>query len=293
MAPEDAPGRRASDRGRYGKLSRERVLVAALGVVDAEGLSALSMRRLGTELGVEAMSLYRYLPGKGALLDGLVEALYQQVEEYLAREAGDVPEGWGAPEAADAPATGAPPASRAAPETQAAPQAQPGAPEARPGAGAPEARPGSEGPGWRAGLQRIAHAVYAVGLRHPEVVPLLATRMLSVPLARRPAAVLRVDENVLRLLHEGGLDTDTATAAHRAFTAWLLGYLLVDLRAMVDAPEEPDPAFRLGLHRLPAHDFPRLRESAPSLAGRGGRAELSAGVDALLDRVIRGAAGAR
>ncbi|MHC3393878.1 TetR/AcrR family transcriptional regulator [Streptomyces lavendulocolor] len=253
MAPEDAPGRRASDRGRYGKLSRERVLVAALGVVDAEGLSALSMRRLGTELGVEAMSLYRYLPGKGALLDGLVEALYQQVEEHLAREAGDVPEG----------------------------------------GGAPGARPGSEGPGWRAGLQRIAHAVYAVGLRHPEVVPLLATRMLSVPLARRPAAVLRVDENVLRLLHEGGLDTDTATAAHRAFTAWLLGYLLVDLRAMVDAPEEPDPAFRLGLHRLPAHDFPRLRESAPSLAGRGGRAELSAGVDALLDRVIRGAAGAR
>ncbi|MGA5423916.1 TetR/AcrR family transcriptional regulator C-terminal domain-containing protein [Streptomyces lavendulocolor] len=276
MAPEDAPGRRASDHGRYGKLSRERVLVAALGVVDAEGLSALSMRRLGTELGVEAMSLYRYLPGKGALLDGLVEALYQQVEEDLAREAGDVPEGWGAPAATDVPATGAPPASRAAPETQVAPQAQPGA---------PEARPGSEGAGWRAGLQRIAHAVYAVGLRHPEVVPLLATRMLSVPLARRPAAVLRVDENVLRLLHEGGLDTDTATAAHRAFTAWLLGYLLVDLRAMVDAPEEPDPAFRLGLHRLPAHDFPRLRESAPSLAGRGGRAELSAGVDALLDRV--------
>ncbi|MGA4802391.1 TetR/AcrR family transcriptional regulator [Streptomyces lavendulocolor] len=248
MAPEDAPGRRASDRGRYGKLSRERVLVAALGVVDAEGLSALSMRRLGTELGVEAMSLYRYLPGKGALLDGLVEALYQQVEEHLAREAD---------------------------------------------AGVPEARPGPEGPAWRAGLQRIAHAVYAVGLRHPEVVPLLATRMLSVPLARRPAAVLRVDENVLRLLHEGGLDTATATAAHRAFTAWLLGYLLVDLRAMVDAPEEPDPAFRLGLHRLPAHDFPRLRESAPSLAGRGSGAELSAGVDALLDRVIRGAAGAR
>lgn len=284
VAPEDAPGRRASDRGTYGKLSRERVLVAALGVVDAEGLSALSMRRLGTELGVEAMSLYRYLPGKGALLDGLVEALFQQVEEHLAREAGDVPEGGGAPEAPDVPGTGAPPASRAAPETQAVPQAQPGV---------PEARPGSEGPGWRAGLQRIAHAVYAVGLRHPEVVPLLATRMLSVPLARRPAAVLRVDENVLRLLHEGGLDTATATAAHRAFTAWLLGYLLVDLRAMVDAPEEPDPAFRLGLHRLPAHDFPRLRESAPSLAGRGGRAELSAGVDALLDRVIRGAAGAR
>ncbi|MFG3507866.1 TetR/AcrR family transcriptional regulator [Streptomyces sp. NPDC047821] len=230
----DATGRRASDRGRYGRLTRERVLTAALGVVDAEGLSALSMRRLASELGVEAMSLYRYLPGKGALLDGLVEALYQEVEERLLPMAETLPH---------------------------------------------------PGPAWRAGLQQLAHATYAVGLRHPEVVPLLATRLLSVPLARRPAAVLRMDERILRLLHEGGLDGPAATAAHRAVTAWLLGYLLVDLRAMVDAPEEPDPAFRLGLHRLPAQDFPRLRASAVSLAGQGGQAELSAGIDALLDRL--------
>ncbi len=42
-----AQGRRAADRGRYGRLSRQRVLASALEIVDRDGLSALSMRRLG------------------------------------------------------------------------------------------------------------------------------------------------------------------------------------------------------------------------------------------------------
>lgn len=60
-------------------LSRERVLDAALAVLDREGLEALSMRRLGAELGVEAMSLYRYVPSKSALLDGLHERILAEV----------------------------------------------------------------------------------------------------------------------------------------------------------------------------------------------------------------------
>src|SRR4051812_47064186 len=84
--PEHVPARRASDRGQYGRLSRERVLAAALALVDREGLSALSMRRLGAELGVEAMALYRYAASKDALLDGLVEALYLELEERLTVE---------------------------------------------------------------------------------------------------------------------------------------------------------------------------------------------------------------
>jgi AcrR family transcriptional regulator len=56
-------------------LSREQVLDAALDLADREGAAALSMRRLGTELGVEAMTLYHYLPSKDALLDGMVERI--------------------------------------------------------------------------------------------------------------------------------------------------------------------------------------------------------------------------
>jgi AcrR family transcriptional regulator len=232
------PSRRASDRGRYGRLSRERVLAAALELVDREGLSALSMRRLGAELGVEAMALYRYAASKDALLDGLVEALYLELEGRLAAE----------------PATDA-----------------------------------VEG-GWRSGLHRVARATYEVCLAHPQAVPLLATRMLAVPLARRPLAVLRDHERVLALLRGAGLDETRTSAVFRAYTAWLLGYLSVELRPMVDNPDETDPAFRMGLHRLSPQELPTLRETAAALAEQGGPEGLATGLDALLDRLVGGEA---
>jgi TetR/AcrR family tetracycline transcriptional repressor len=61
-------------------LNRQRVLEAAVGLADREGLGALTMRRLGANLGVEAMSLYNHVPNKGALLDGMVEVLLGEVE---------------------------------------------------------------------------------------------------------------------------------------------------------------------------------------------------------------------
>lgn len=65
-------------------LTRARVLQAAIKVADREGLSALSMRRLGKEVGVEAMSLYHYFPGKDGLLDGLAEALTEEIKAAVA-----------------------------------------------------------------------------------------------------------------------------------------------------------------------------------------------------------------
>jgi AcrR family transcriptional regulator len=67
----------ASERRR---LSRRRVLEEAVRFADREGLEALTMRRLGAELGVEAMSLYNHVPNKSALLDGMVEVLLGEVE---------------------------------------------------------------------------------------------------------------------------------------------------------------------------------------------------------------------
>jgi AcrR family transcriptional regulator len=71
-------------------LSRERVLAAAVALVDAEGVQALTMRRLAAGLGVEAMSLYHYLPAKQALLNGVVEAV---VDEIVASVGGLEPAG--------------------------------------------------------------------------------------------------------------------------------------------------------------------------------------------------------
>src|SRR3954467_12682736 len=54
-------------------LTRERVIEAALGVMDTEGLDAVTMRRVGRELGVEAMSLYNHVRDKDDILDGIAE----------------------------------------------------------------------------------------------------------------------------------------------------------------------------------------------------------------------------
>ncbi len=60
-------------------LTRERILRAAVLLIDADGLEALSMRKLGAALGVQAMSLYRYVPSKDALLDGVQEAILAEM----------------------------------------------------------------------------------------------------------------------------------------------------------------------------------------------------------------------
>lgn len=59
--------------GRRGPLSRDRVLRAAMVLADRDGLTALTMRGLGQELGVEAMSLYKHVANKDEVLDGLAE----------------------------------------------------------------------------------------------------------------------------------------------------------------------------------------------------------------------------
>jgi TetR/AcrR family transcriptional regulator, tetracycline repressor protein len=61
-------------------LSRDVFVRAALAIVDAEGLDALSMRRLGAEVGVDPMAAYRHFPNKDALLDGVVEAVIAEVD---------------------------------------------------------------------------------------------------------------------------------------------------------------------------------------------------------------------
>ena len=61
-------------------LTRERILRAALRIMDQEGLDAVTMRHLGRELGVEAMSLYRYVKGKEDILDGILEVVMAEFE---------------------------------------------------------------------------------------------------------------------------------------------------------------------------------------------------------------------
>lgn len=68
-------------------LSKDRVLRAAIDLADAGGIESLTMRRLGQELGVEAMSLYYYVAKKEAVLDGIVDLVVSEMA--LPAEGGD------------------------------------------------------------------------------------------------------------------------------------------------------------------------------------------------------------
>jgi AcrR family transcriptional regulator len=69
----------ATDTDSRIRLDRRRVLEAALDLVDREGLEAVTMRRLGTELGVDPMTVHHHVEGKDRLLDGIAELLWEEV----------------------------------------------------------------------------------------------------------------------------------------------------------------------------------------------------------------------
>jgi TetR/AcrR family transcriptional regulator, tetracycline repressor protein len=61
-------------------LSRDRIVSAAMAIVDSEGLPGLSMRRLGAELGVDASSIYYHVPNKSALYDLVIDAVMRELD---------------------------------------------------------------------------------------------------------------------------------------------------------------------------------------------------------------------
>jgi len=61
-------------------LSTEGVLRAAVAIADEYGIGSLTMRKLGETLGVEAMSLYNHVANKEELLDGMVDAVFNEIE---------------------------------------------------------------------------------------------------------------------------------------------------------------------------------------------------------------------
>jgi AcrR family transcriptional regulator len=65
---------------RRSPLSRDRILEAALDLADAHGVEAITMRRLGDELGFEAMSLYRHVKNKDEVLDGILDLVLAETE---------------------------------------------------------------------------------------------------------------------------------------------------------------------------------------------------------------------
>jgi AcrR family transcriptional regulator len=70
----------ASTDGRRERLSRQRVLEAAMALADAEGIGAVTMRSVAGALGVKPMALYHHVAGKEEILDGMVDAVFTEIE---------------------------------------------------------------------------------------------------------------------------------------------------------------------------------------------------------------------
>ena len=66
--------------GPRARLNRDRVLRVAVALADAGGIESLTMRKLGVELGVEAMSLYNHVANKADLLDGMIDVVFAEID---------------------------------------------------------------------------------------------------------------------------------------------------------------------------------------------------------------------
>jgi AcrR family transcriptional regulator len=80
----------ATSAERRAPLTRDRVLDAALRLVDEGGIESLSMRKLGQALGVEAMSLYNHVANKNDVITGILERVADEIERPSSGEAWDV-----------------------------------------------------------------------------------------------------------------------------------------------------------------------------------------------------------
>ena len=127
-----------------------------------------------------------------------------------------------------------------------------------------------------------AHRFRRAALAHPKIVPTMVTRSLSGPLALRPPAMLRPLEELLELFTDAGFDQRGALHAARLYTGYLYQHLLHEIQEHVDNPDETDDVLRLGLHRLPITQFPRLRALATILAAYDGATELDEGLTIVL-----------
>lgn len=135
---------------------------------------------------------------------------------------------------------------------------------------------------WEAQLRTVARQFRDLALAHPNVIPLLVTRPLATPIAMRPLGTLRPLEAILELLIRAGFTEVDALHVYRSFYGFIQGHVLNELQELVENHEESDDLLRLGLHRLPIREFPRLRSLASVLAAYDGAAELERGMDTLL-----------
>ncbi|HEX3266965.1 MAG TPA: TetR/AcrR family transcriptional regulator C-terminal domain-containing protein [Gaiellaceae bacterium] len=129
--------------------------------------------------------------------------------------------------------------------------------------------------GWRPTLRELAHRYRDVSRRHPRVLLLFSSRTLTMPSWRRAV------EDTLAALRSGGFSDQETVHAYRVFWAYIVGYVLAELRlGESDGVDE--------YHKqLPASDYPATLALTSVLRDTDRDEEFARGVELLLDAIAR------
>jgi AcrR family transcriptional regulator len=184
------------------RLSRERVVAAALAIVDREGLKGLTMRALGRELGVDPMAIYHWVPRKDLLLDLIVEAVFREIPLDAEMPAG----------------------------------------------------------GWQVRFAFAAGVFRDTLRRHPNALPVLATRPGMSPASIAPA------EFAMGILREAGFSAADAMYGVSAMSNLVIGLVLAEVGQATGADEDVAARHRAALlTQLPAESFPHTLEAVSTV----------------------------
>lgn len=147
---------------------------------------------------------------------------------------------------------------------------------------------------WQEYLQYLAHEIRDVALRHPSAFPLVVSRHPATPWLRPPLRDIKTVEHLLATLTGYGFDEERAVDTYKAFTTFLVGYLLLEVSMRtenVSAVEEP---MNEGSAQIPEQDNPADVQGAPHvlrmrerLSQDRGAEEFEIGLEMLLNRIER------
>ncbi|WP_320670076.1 TetR/AcrR family transcriptional regulator [Patulibacter defluvii] len=195
-----APGARSPSRSAGPRLDREAILRAAERILAADGLAALTMRRVGVELGADPTAIYRHFRNKQELVVELADRAFGRI-----------------------------------------PRVAPGTP-------------------WRDGIRQVALTVREIYVGHPDFAAALVRQDEQTP------SLVRITEDVLRLLREAGVPVERLGLAYAVLESFIAGSgLFLATVGADELDEDARAAARRAVALLPADRFPHVVAAAPHL----------------------------
>ncbi|MFJ1915478.1 TetR/AcrR family transcriptional regulator C-terminal domain-containing protein [Streptomyces sp. NPDC088147] len=234
---------RGTGRGRRLGLTRDKVIDAAVTMIDRDGPDSFSLRKLAAELDIENMSLYSHVPNKDALLDGVAEVLLARIEF---------------------------------PRTDSDPDTDPG-PDSDPDTGSSTDTGGGDVNGaWQDRIRAHAAAFRAAAQRHPKAFPLVLTRPTQSP------AALEAIGSTLATITGLGLSPEEMVHVLRSYTAFIVGTLMRELGYALHLGTTDPDEIQQRVDAITSTGAPLLADVAPYLATSDHDVEFHYGLELLI-----------